>query len=130
MMYAKVDTNSGRILSLSNRNLFGGDAFTIELDAPLTDIVENWYVRNGVLTARPHLNTPDSLSFSDGEAVLVPCPDDSRVLGFDAEFLSTEGVAVVAVSTEIDEFELTVIPPFPYREKIVKVSLPRRVSTL
>lgn len=129
MMYARVDPDSGQIISLSDRNLFGEGAFVIDLDAPLTDIMENWYVRDGVLTARLHLETPDSLSFSEGEAIVIPCPESSRVLGFDTEFLATGEVAVVDIVPEVDSFELTIIPPFPYREKVVKVSLPRRIST-
>jgi hypothetical protein len=129
MIYADIDHESGQIISLSNRNLFGDKAFVINLDAPLTEIIESWFVQNGILTARPHLETPDLLSFLDGEDILIPCPDGSRVLGFDLEFFSVGGMAVINTASNVDEFELIVIPPFPYRNKVVKVSLPRRIST-
>jgi hypothetical protein len=121
MTYVVVNPENGQILSASNKNVFGESGIDVGMDLETSELLDNRFIQNGVLSVRPELLIEDNLTFTD--EVRIDLGYGTKVLCFDKDFIDKGEGAIITVPEGIVEFQAVIVPPFPYKPKMVSIRI-------
>jgi hypothetical protein len=119
MIYVNVDGDTGRILASCTRNIFGGDAREIPIMTDGMQLVEDWYFSGDDLLPRPSLGLDQEIEVD--YPAIIDIGSGGSVVCLGGEFFDSGEGALIETAVPSSRFDAVLIPPFPYKRKVISV---------